>query len=64
MINFIKSKIEDSINLKSSLLSNTEILNAVNETINEIVTCYKTAEKFYGAEMVEVLQMLSIWPQN
>ena len=45
MINFIKSKIEDSINLKSSLLSNTEILNAVNETINEIVTCYKNGGK-------------------
>lgn len=45
MVNFIKSKIEDSINLKSSLLSNTEILNAVNDTINEIVTCYKNGGK-------------------
>lgn len=45
MINFIKSKIEDSINLKSSLLTNTEILTAVNETINEIVTCYKNGGK-------------------
>ncbi len=45
MINFIKSKIEESISLKTSLLSNTEILNAVNNTINEIVTCYKTGGK-------------------
>jgi D-sedoheptulose 7-phosphate isomerase len=45
MINFIKSKIEESISLKTSLLSNTEILNTVNNTINEIVTCYKTGGK-------------------
>ncbi|MEI8136776.1 MAG: D-sedoheptulose 7-phosphate isomerase [Bacteroidota bacterium] len=45
MVNFIKSKIEDSINLKSSLLSNTEILNAVNDTINKIVACYKNGGK-------------------
>jgi len=45
MINFIKSKIEESISLKTSLLSNTEILNAVNTTINEIVTCYKAGGK-------------------
>lgn len=45
MINFIKSKIEESISLKTSLLSNTEILNAVNNTINEIVTCYKAGGK-------------------
>ena len=45
MINFIKSKIEESISLKTSLLSNTEILNAVNNTINDIVTCYKAGGK-------------------
>jgi D-sedoheptulose 7-phosphate isomerase len=45
MVNFIKSKIEESIDLKTSLLSNTEILNAVNNTINEIVTCYKNGGK-------------------
>jgi len=45
MINFIKSKIEESISLKTSLLSNTEILNTVNNTINEIVTCYKAGGK-------------------
>lgn len=45
MINFIKSKIEESISLKTSLLSNTEILNTVNNTINEIVTCYNAGGK-------------------
>lgn len=45
MINFIKSKIQESIDLKTSLLSNTEILTAVNHTINEIVTCYKNGGK-------------------
>jgi D-sedoheptulose 7-phosphate isomerase len=45
MINFIKSKIEESISLKTSLLSNTDILNAVNNAINEIVTCYKAGGK-------------------
>ena len=45
MINFIKSKIEASVNLKTSLLSNDEILNAVNTTINAIITCYKNGGK-------------------
>ena len=45
MINFIKSKIEGSIALKSSLLSNTEILNTVNNVVNDIVTCYKGGGK-------------------
>ena len=45
MINFIKSKIEESISLKTSLLSNTDILNAVNNAINEIVTCYNAGGK-------------------
>ena len=45
MINFIKSKIEASVNLKNALLSNTEILNAVSNTVNEIVTCYKNGGK-------------------
>ncbi|MDO9001701.1 MAG: D-sedoheptulose 7-phosphate isomerase [Bacteroidota bacterium] len=45
MINFINSKIQESINLKTSLLSNVEILNTVNNSINEIVTCYKNGGK-------------------
>ena len=45
MINFIKSKIEGSIALKSSLLSNTEILSTVNNVVNDIVACYKNGGK-------------------
>lgn len=45
MINFIKSKIEGSIALKTSLLSNTEILSTVNSVVNDIVTCYKNGGK-------------------
>ena len=45
MVNFIKSKIEESIKLKTSLLSNAEILNSVNNAIEEIVTCYKNGGK-------------------
>jgi D-sedoheptulose 7-phosphate isomerase len=45
MVNFIKSKIEESIKLKTSLLSNTEILNSVDNVIAEIVTCYKNGGK-------------------
>ncbi len=45
MINFIKSKIEESVALKSSLLSNTEILTAVDTIVNDIVNCYKNGGK-------------------
>lgn len=45
MIDFIKSKIQTSISLKTSLLSNTEILNAVNASVNDIVSAYKTGAK-------------------
>lgn len=45
MINFIKSKIEGSIALKTSLLSNTEILNTVNNVVTDIVACYKNGGK-------------------
>lgn len=45
MINFIKSKIEGSIALKTSLLSNTEILSTVNNVVNDIVACYKNGGK-------------------
>ena len=49
MINFIKSKIEESVALKTSLLSNTEILNSVNNVVNDIVTCYKNGGKVLWA---------------
>ncbi|MBA2611786.1 MAG: D-sedoheptulose 7-phosphate isomerase [Bacteroidetes bacterium] len=45
MVNFIKSKIEDSIKLKTSLLSNTEILNSVNNIVTDIVSSYKNDGK-------------------
>ncbi|MDP1803519.1 MAG: D-sedoheptulose 7-phosphate isomerase [Bacteroidota bacterium] len=45
MVNFIKSKIEESVKLKTSLLSNTEILNSVNAVVNDIVTSYKNGGK-------------------
>lgn len=45
MINFIKSKIEESVKLKTSLLSNTAILNAINNIVEDIVNCYKNNGK-------------------
>lgn len=45
MVNFIKSKIEASINLKSILLSNNEILNTVNAIVSIIVATYKNGGK-------------------
>jgi D-sedoheptulose 7-phosphate isomerase len=45
MVNFIKSKIEESVKLKTSLLSNTEILNSVNSVVNDIVSSYKNGGK-------------------
>ncbi len=45
MIDFIKSKVKTSIDLKTSLLNNTEILTAVQGVVNDIVTCYKNGGK-------------------
>ncbi len=41
MIELLKSRIQASIDLKTSLLSNDAILNTVQSIVNEIVTCYK-----------------------
>jgi D-sedoheptulose 7-phosphate isomerase len=41
MIPQIKSQIQTSVDLKTALLSNTEILSTVEKIINEIVACYK-----------------------
>ncbi len=41
MVQDIKSRIQASIDLKSSLLSNDAILNTVQSIVHEIVTCYK-----------------------
>jgi D-sedoheptulose 7-phosphate isomerase len=45
MENFIKSKIQDSINLKTKLLQNAQILSAVSGLVNDIITCYKNGGK-------------------
>ncbi len=41
MIQHIQSRIQASIDLKTSLLSNEVILNTVQSVVNEIVACYK-----------------------
>ena len=41
MVQDIKSRIQASIDLKTSLLSNDVILNTVQSIVNEIVACYK-----------------------
>ena len=45
MVNFIQSKIQDSINLKTKLHEDIKILNAVNDLVNDIVICYKNGGK-------------------
>lgn len=41
MVQDIKSRIQASIDLKTSLLSNDAILHTVQSIVNEIVACYK-----------------------
>jgi D-sedoheptulose 7-phosphate isomerase len=45
MIDFIKSKIQTSIDLKSALLSNNEILTNVNNLVTDIIASYKNGGK-------------------
>jgi len=45
MLKFIQSKIQDSINLKTDLLNNTEILNSVGLLVTDIIACYKNGGK-------------------
>lgn len=45
MIDFIKSKIQTSIDLKTSLLSNTGILSAINGIVNDISASYRNGGK-------------------
>ena len=45
MINTIKLRIQDSINLKTSLLTNKAILDAVNTVVNEVIKSYKNEGK-------------------
>lgn len=45
MIDLIKSKIQTSVDLKTSLLTNTHILNAVNDAVIKITNVYKNDGK-------------------
>lgn len=45
MIDFIKSRIRSSADLKTSLLDNAEILNTVETIVNVITTSYKNGGK-------------------
>ena len=45
MIDFIKSKIEDSIIIKNKLLKNEIILSTLEQIINDIITSYKAGGK-------------------
>ena len=49
MKDFIKSKIKASADLKTSLLSNDEILNSINSVVTEIINCYKKDGKVLWA---------------
>jgi D-sedoheptulose 7-phosphate isomerase len=49
MQNFIKSKIQASLDLKSSLLTNTAILSTVEKITNDIIDCYKKDGKVLWA---------------
>ncbi len=45
MIDFIKNRIENSIDLKTKLKNDTAILAQVNDLIEDIVLCYKNGGK-------------------
>jgi D-sedoheptulose 7-phosphate isomerase len=45
MLNFIKSKIQSSLDLKTALLNNQDILNTVSSIVNDITTSYKNGGK-------------------
>jgi D-sedoheptulose 7-phosphate isomerase len=45
MIDFIKSKITTSVQLKTSLINNTAILTAVDKIVADITTCYQNNGK-------------------
>lgn len=49
MKEFIKSKIKASADLKTSLLSNDEILTSINSAVTEIINCYKKDGKVLWA---------------
>jgi len=45
MIEFIKSKINDSLKLKTEVLHNAALLTAVDAVVNDVVSCYKNGGK-------------------
>lgn len=45
MIDFIKSKLQSSIDLKTTLLGNTELLKKTDAIVNDITTCYRNNGK-------------------
>ncbi len=45
MIDFIKSKIQTSVDLKKNLLQNDKILKAIDSLVNDITVCYKNGGK-------------------
>jgi D-sedoheptulose 7-phosphate isomerase len=45
MIDLIRSRIQSSLDVKSLLLNNKEILNSVSAVVEEAVTCYKSGGK-------------------
>ncbi|MBC7694914.1 MAG: SIS domain-containing protein [Burkholderiales bacterium] len=49
MIQLLKARLQASIDLKTSLLTNDTILNTVQSIVNEIVTCYKNDGKVLWA---------------
>ncbi len=49
MIQLIKSRLQTSIDLKTSLLSNDAILSNIQNIVNDIVTCYKNDGKVLWA---------------
>lgn len=49
MIQLLKSRIQASIDLKTSLLSNNTLLQTVESVVNEIVSCYKKDGKVLWA---------------
>lgn len=49
MIQLLKSRIQASIDLKTSLLSNDSLLRNVESVVNEIVSCYKQDGKVLWA---------------
>lgn len=49
MKDFIKSKIQASIDLKTSLLSNDAILDTVNAIVNDTINCYRNDGKVLWA---------------